>query len=162
MEVHYRWHPWFGLKVTVNRSYMRQGSVAIYATLEQEDRHQLLEVPSWMFDLATCATMPLVDHPYVGIKHLQALKELLKSAAEGTAADVIETQHLDLSRKGDADEKKEKTLPLTTQPVSGPDDHAALGIPSPRGATASLASARATTARGSQRSPRRSSKGGGR
>ena len=95
--------------MTVNRSYMRQGSVAIYATLEQEDRHQLLEVPSWMFDLATCATMPLVDHPYVGIKHLQALKELLKSAAEGTDADVIETQHLDLSRKGDADEKKEKT-----------------------------------------------------
>jgi hypothetical protein len=162
MEVHYRWHPWFGLKVTVNRSYTRQGVVAVYATLEQEDRHQLLEVPSWMFDLATCAAMPLVDHPYVGIKHLQALKELLKSAAEGTAADVIETQHLDSSRKGDADEKKEKTPPPTTQPVSVPDNHAALGIPAPRSATASLASARATAARGSQRSPRPSSKGGGR
>jgi len=141
---------------------MRQGAVAIYATLEQEDQHQLLEVPSWMFDLATCATMPLVDHPYVGIKHLQALKELLKSAAEGTAADVIETQHLDLSRKGDADEKKEKTPTLTTQPVSGLDYDAALGIPAPGSATASLASARANVARGSQRSPRRSSKGGGR
>ena len=126
MEVHYRWHPWFGLKVTVNRSYMRQGAVAIYATLEQEDQHQLLEVPSWMFDLATCATMPLVDHPYVGIKHLQALKELLKSAAEGTAADVIETQHLDLSRKGDADEKKENTTPHATRSVSIADSHTAL------------------------------------
>ena len=61
-----------------------------------------------------------------------------------------------------APEKKEKTPPLTTQPVSVPDNHAALGIPAPRSATASLASARATTARGSQRSPRRSSEGGGR
>src|SRR5262245_66489584 len=132
MEVHYRWHPWFGLKVTVNRSYMRQGSVAIYATLEQEDRHQLLEVPSWMFDLATCMSMPLVDHPYVGIKHLQALKELLKAAAEGTAADMIRTQHLGSLRKGDADEKKKKTPPSTTQPVSGANNHAALGHAAPR------------------------------
>jgi hypothetical protein len=115
-----------------------------------------------MFDLAMCAAMPLVDHPYVDINHLQALKELLKYAAEGTTADVIETQHLGSSRKGDADEKKKKSPPLTTQPVSVTDNHPTVGVPAPRSETANMAHARATVARGSQRSPRRSSKGGGR
>jgi hypothetical protein len=162
MEVHYRWHPWFGLKVTVNRSYTRRGVGTVCATLEQEGRHQVLEVPSWMFDLAMCAAMPLVDHPYVDIKHLQALKELLKHAAEEATADVIETQHLSSSRKGDADEEKKKSPPLSTQSVSVTDNHPTVGVSAPRSETASMASACATVARGSQRSPRRSSEGGGR
>lgn len=141
---------------------MRQGVVAVHASLKQEGQHRRLEVPSWMFDPGACAAMPLVDHPYVGIKHLQALKELLKCAAGVAAADVIETQHLDSSRKGDAGEKKKKRPSLTTQPVSVTDNHTALGTPAPRDTTASLAPARATAARGPQRSPRRSSKGGGR
>src|SRR5262245_39055923 len=81
LEVHYRWHPWFGLKVTTSRSCMRQAVVCLQATLEHDGRLQLLEMPGWMFDRATCAAMPLADHPTVGIKHLRALRDLLTSAA---------------------------------------------------------------------------------
>ena len=162
MEVHYRWHPWFGLKVAVHRSFTRQGVAAVHAVIEKEDQHQVLEMPSWMFDPATCAAMPLVDHPYVGLKHLQALKELLKSLAGEAAIDVIETQRLYSSGKGDADEKEEELPSLATQPVSATDSRSALGIPAPRSATASPAPARAAAARCSQQSPRRSSKGGAR
>jgi uncharacterized protein YndB with AHSA1/START domain len=116
--------------------------------------------PHWMFDLAMCSAMPLVDHSYVDIKHLQALKELLKHAAEEATADVIETQHLSSSRKGDADEEKKKSPPLSTQSVSVTDNHPTVGVSAPRSETASMASACATVARGSQRSPRRSSEGG--
>jgi hypothetical protein len=115
-----------------------------------------------MFDLATCAAMPLVDHPYVDIKHLQALKELLKYAAEETTADVIETQHLSSPRKGDADEEKKKLPPFSTQPVSVTDNYPTVGVSASRSETTSMDHARAAVARGSQRSPRRSSKGGGR
>jgi hypothetical protein len=77
----------------------------VYATLEHEGRLQQLEMPGWMFDRATCAAMPLADHPSVGVNHLRALSELLKSAAGTKGENLIETQHLDSSRKGDADEK---------------------------------------------------------
>jgi hypothetical protein len=112
-EVHYPWHPWFGLKVTINRSCPRQGVVCVQVTLGQEGRLQSLEMPGWMFDRAACAAMPLADHPAVGIKHLRALREMLTYAAGTRVEDVIETQHLDSSRKGDAHEKKEKTSPHT-------------------------------------------------
>jgi hypothetical protein len=47
----------------------------VYAALDHDGRIQLLEMPGWMFDRATCAAMPLADHPFVGIKRLQALFE---------------------------------------------------------------------------------------
>src|SRR5262245_9195112 len=50
LEVHYPWHPWFGLKVTTNRSCRRQGVACIQSRLEQNGRLLLLEFPGWMFD----------------------------------------------------------------------------------------------------------------
>jgi len=160
LEVHYRWHPWFGLKVTTSRSCMRQAVVCLQATLEHDGRLQLLEMPGWMFDRVTCAAMPLADHPTVGIKHLRALRDLLTSAAGTRNENLIETQHLDSSRKGDADEKKEKTSTHATQSVSVTSDHADLAVTAPRSATESLAPARAIVSRGSRPSRTLPRKGG--
>jgi len=75
-EVHYPWHPWFGLKVTINRSCPRQGVVCVQVTLKQEGRLQSLEMPGWMFDRAACAAMSLAGHPAVGIKHLGCVAKM--------------------------------------------------------------------------------------
>src|SRR5262249_21395160 len=91
--------------------------------------------------------------PSVGIKHLRALRELLKCAAGTKGEDLIEMQHLDSSREGDADEKKEKTSPHATQSVSVTSGHAALAASAPRSATESLGPARATVARRDGLSP---------
>ena len=160
LKVYYPWHPWFGLKVTTNRSCMRQGTVCVQATLEGDGRLQLLEMPSWMLDRATCAAMPFADCPTVGVKHLRALRDLLTSAAGTRNENLIETQHLDSSRKGDADEKKEKTSPHATQSVSVTSDHADLAVTAPRSATESSAPARAIVSRGSRRSRPLPRKGG--
>jgi hypothetical protein len=161
-EVHYRWHPWFGLKVTVNRSHTRQGVACVYATLEYDGRLQVLEMPGWMFDRAICAAMPLADHPLVGIKHLRALRELLTCTAGTSDEDLIETQHLDSSRKGDADEKKEKTSPHATRSVSASSGHADLGTLATQSATESVDPARAIVSRDARRSRLLPRKGGGR
>jgi hypothetical protein len=85
--------------------------------------------------------MPLANHPSVGVNHLRALSELLKSAAGTKAENLIETQHLDSSRKGDADEKKENTTPHATRSVSITDSHTALADPAPRRAAESSGAA---------------------
>src|SRR5262245_33547774 len=87
---------------------------AHYAAIPAEFKHSPpagrdgLDLPGWMFDRATCAAMPLADHPTVGIKHLRALRDLLISAAGTRDENLIETQHLDSSRKGDAIRSEER------------------------------------------------------
>src|SRR5262249_13995166 len=160
VEVDYRWCPWFGLKVTTSRSCMRQAVACLQATLEHDGRLQLLEMPGWMFDRATCAAMPLADHPTVGIKHLRALRDLLTSAAGRREENLVEKQQLAWFRKEDADEEKEKKKPHGTQSVSVTSDHADLAVTAPRSATESLAPARAIVSRGSRRSLPLPRKGG--
>ena len=160
LEVYYPWHPWFGLKVTTNRPFTRRGVARVYATLEHEGRLQQLEMPGWMFDRATCAAMPLADHPSVGVNHLRALSELLKAAVGTKGENLIETQHLDSSRKGDADEKKENTTPHATRSVSIADSHTALADSAPRCAAESSGAACRTVPRGSRRSSSLPRKGG--
>ena len=160
LEVYYPWHPWFGLKVTTNRPFRRRGVARVYATLEHEGRLQQLEMPGWMFDRATCAAMPLADHPSVGVNHLRALGELLKSATGTKGENLIETRHLDSSRKGDADEKKENATPHATRSVSITDSHTALVDPAPRRAAESSGAACRTVPRGSRRSSSLPRKGG--
>src|SRR5262249_42199227 len=139
---------------------MRQAVVCLQATLEHDGRLQLLEMPGWMFDRATCAAMPLADHPTVGIKHLRALRDLLTSAAGRRDENFIEKQHLYLSRKGDADEKKKKKSPQGTQYVSFTKNYTPPAVTAPRSATESLAPARAIVSRGSRRSLPLPRKGG--
>ena len=160
LDVHYPWHPWFGLKVTTSRSCMRQEVACVQSTLEHNGRLQVLEIPGWMFDRVTCATMSLAVHPTVGIKHLRALRDLLTSAAGTRKENLIERQHLDSSRKGDADEKKVKTPPHATESVSVSSGHADVAGFAARSATESLDPAGATVARGSRRSRSLPRKGG--
>jgi len=160
LEVHYRWHPWFGLKVVVNRSHTRQGVACIYAVLEQDGRLRVLEMPSWMFDRVICAALPLADHPSVGIKHLRALRELLTCTTRTSGEDLVETQHLDSLRKGDADEKEEKTSPHATRSVSASGGRANLATLAARSAAESVGPARATISRGARRSRPLPKKGG--
>jgi hypothetical protein len=162
LEVRYPWHPWYGLKVTVDRSYTRQGVANVYAALERDGRLQLLEVPGWMFDPAVCASMRLSEHPYVPAKSLRALAALLTSAARAPGEDVIENQHLASSPKGDADAKRENIRPHATEPLSAAGGHPVLARSTPRGATESLAPPPSAPARGAQGSRSRSGKGGAR
>ncbi len=160
LEVHYRWHPWYALRVIAKRSSTRHGVACLYATREQERILPLLEIPSWMFDRATCAVMCLSTHPFVSITHLLALKELLTCAARASGEGVIENQHLDSSRKGDADEKRENIQPHATQPVSAARANAGMAAPPSGSATESLAPSASTVSPSSLRSPLLPEKGG--
>jgi hypothetical protein len=162
LEVHYPWHPWFGLKVTTHRSCTRQGVACVSSALERDGRLLRLEIPGWMFDRATCAAMSLAEHPSVGVTHLQALKQLLPGAAGTGRQNLIETQHLDSSRKGDADEEKENATPHPTRPISTTSGHADLVDPPPRSAAESSEPARATVSRDPRLSRPLPKKGGGR
>jgi hypothetical protein len=91
---------------------------------------------------------------------LRALSELLKAAVGTKGENLIETQHLDSSRKGDADEKKENTTPHATRSVSIADSHTALADSAPRCAAESSGAACRTVPRGSRRSSSLPRKGG--
>ena len=113
-----------------------------------------------MFDRATCATMRMAEHPSVGLKHLQELKQLLKLAAKASPQTVIENQHLGSLYKGDADEKRTKSQLHSTEPIPTTSGHPDLAEPPSASAAESPDPFASTAARGSQRSTLLSEKGG--
>jgi len=72
-----------------------------------------LEVPTWMFEPATCDHLRLTDTPIVDCKALAELKTLLQAALR---ADMLQAQHQSLSTAGGADATVPD--PSTTLPES--------------------------------------------
>jgi hypothetical protein len=67
--VAYRWHAWFGRTVHVHELIDRNAGVVARCRLDDRASGAIQEVPLWMLDAATCATMHDVGHPAgVGIR----------------------------------------------------------------------------------------------
>lgn len=102
LEVCYRWHPWFGHRVTLVRKLQKRTSDSVHVELERAGRSRLLELPSWMLDRAACAAMELRSEPRVECAHLRSLRELLQYV---TARDAIMVRDPGSPNSGDADEE---------------------------------------------------------
>ena len=67
--------------------------------IESAEQGPLRELPMWMTDSATCASMVVADEPIVSAESLRSLRDLLEAVRSG----VVESQHLE--SEGDADAK---------------------------------------------------------
>ena len=65
-EVRYSWHPWFGRSVVVYEMRVQQGHSVCRCGLEEEWNRQSIEIPSWMFDPATCGRFRVMAVAAVG------------------------------------------------------------------------------------------------
>jgi hypothetical protein len=49
-EVHYRWHPWYGCRVSVIHVVERRAATIYQCSLEDSDDSRTFEIPQWMCD----------------------------------------------------------------------------------------------------------------
>ena len=99
-ELHYRWHPWFGLQVAIHEAVDKADGVVFRCALNGSAADRWLEVPAWMFDRTPCSyLLQLTASPFVGMNALLALSELLRQAIQHAAAigRVIELRRQGLS-----------------------------------------------------------------
>ena len=159
LEVCYRWHPWFGRRVTLIRTLQKQAIDAVQVELEQDGRTWSVELPSWMLDRVACAGMELQNEPRVGCAHLRSLRELLRSV---TPRDVRMDRHPCSSIPGDADEDSTPSLAGSRRSVSAATHTASVEEPAAGDAKPNPGAADSTAAGKQKRPRRRSSRKGGR
>jgi len=93
VTVHYRWHPYFGRDVAVDRRVTRAHVLWTYCALADGTIGAL---PSWMMDAGACARLSS-GAPEVSVSALVELRRVLDSIArpeagrvpEGTGADRV-------------------------------------------------------------------------
>ncbi len=160
--VHYRWHPWHGLTVWQEKTASKRSEDVVYASRDGDGRTPLREIPAWMLDSAACASMALAETPRVDCRALRALRSLIEFCAANSKGGVVESQHPDSLRKGDADANQTPSQSLRpTRPVSGPTGETPLENVAAGGQAAGSAAARPTAQRISLRtSHQRERKGG--
>jgi hypothetical protein len=76
-EVLYRWHPWYGRKVSIVAA-MARGGAALFRC-RTEDSSRALDVPQWMFDAATCCRTTLAERAFVTCRALYDLRDLIQA-----------------------------------------------------------------------------------
>ena len=97
----YPWHRWFGCDVLTHKSG------GVYAALSytcrlQEQPEALLQIPKWMFDSKSCATMRLGEQPRVECSTLRELQTLIAELSTVSMSAVIQPQ-ASQANDGDAD-----------------------------------------------------------
>src|ERR1700759_5326725 len=80
LEVHYRWHPYFGCKVVIRRIAQR-ATGRLLSILGPAG--VVVTIADWMHDPIVCAAMPK-GAPRVDLAALVELKRLLMCAADST------------------------------------------------------------------------------
>src|SRR5580700_4705803 len=80
LEVHYRWHPYFGRKVVIRR--IAQRATGRFLSI-MGPAGVVVTIADWMLDPVVCAAMP-VGTPRVDLAALVELKRLLMGAADAT------------------------------------------------------------------------------
>jgi hypothetical protein len=86
-EVLYRFHPWAGQAVFVHAVIDRADGGFFRCTLDGSGARRWLEIPSWMFDRASCARgHALTTEPCVSLEALSSLSALLDLAVKTAAA----------------------------------------------------------------------------
>ena len=85
-EVLYLWHPWAGYIVQIHEVVDKTSGNVARCSRDGELAYRLLELPTWMFDRAACASMRMDSHPWVDVAALDALTRLLAAVAVTDAA----------------------------------------------------------------------------
>jgi len=75
--VAYRWHPWFGKSVRIHEVIERTAGAAARCSREAAPRGSTQEIPVWMLDAASCASMRASAYPVAAVSALAALGRLL-------------------------------------------------------------------------------------
>ncbi len=141
----YRWHPWYGLTVRKVKTVSKRLGNVLHVSCEREEQTRLREIPAWMVDAAACASMRLADIPRVDCRALHRLRELIESCVGDDKQGVVEKQHHNSSRKGDADANRPTPRPAhSTRSVSNASDTAAMEDTATGDPAASSADAGAT------------------
>ena len=79
-EICYSWHPWHGRAVRVHARLVKRGRAVAYCTLEDVQTCRVLEVPLWMFDVASCCKTRASKPGFASVQYLRDLKEVLLAA----------------------------------------------------------------------------------
>ena len=89
----YPWHPWHDRSVLTRRAAGAHADVAYFCKLPEVPLHAMLvEIPKWMFDAVSCATMRLAELPQVDCAALRALKHTMAEQSVSVDAVVIQPQ----------------------------------------------------------------------
>jgi hypothetical protein len=101
-ELLYPWHPWCGLQIAVHEAITRADGIAFRCTLTESDGDRWLEVPTWMFDRATCPDQArLAAQPSVGLIALSALAKLLRpTSSDAPQTGASSFSHEQIGREG--------------------------------------------------------------
>jgi Integrase core domain len=98
LEVHYRWHPYFGHKVIVRRAAQR--ATGRFLSI-MGPAGVVVAIADWMLDPVVCAAMP-TGMPRVDLAALVELKRLLMCAADTTDSSgdsgIVRENHHDVSQ----------------------------------------------------------------
>ena len=81
-EVLYSWHPWAGRSVFIKEVVERKSGGVFRCVCREQSLDVVLELPSWMFDRATCAMARVLANPRVDLTALRALRGLLNDIAK--------------------------------------------------------------------------------
>ena len=85
-EVFYPWHPWAGCNVQIHEVVEKASGNVARCSRDGVAVCRLLELPTWMFDRAACASMRMDTRPWVDVAALDALTTLLAEVAVTDAA----------------------------------------------------------------------------
>ena len=115
----YPWHPWFRRSVVVYETLVKYGHSVCRCGLEEERTRRAIEIPTWMFESATCSRLRVMRVPLVDGDTLCTLKTVLRSTSRSGRRDVLQAQHRSLLPTGGADAMVwEPSASLSTDPVS--------------------------------------------
>ena len=85
-EVFYLWHPWAGCIVQIHEVVEKASGNVARCSRDGVAEYRSLELPTWMFDRAACASMRMDTRPWVDVAALDALTTLLAEVAVTDAA----------------------------------------------------------------------------
>jgi hypothetical protein len=101
-EILYSWHPWHGHRIAISRTIANGGRRIFCRKLENVSEGRSLEIPEWMFDVATCHNTRLSQTPTVSAEALLELKLLIaKPSMDGHGIDA-EARHAPVDSTGGA------------------------------------------------------------
>ena len=109
LKIHYQFHPWGGETVQLVKRI--NGGSGPICRVERMISGKLrrIDIPSWMFDRATCAAMVAQEEPLVCFQHLAQLRRLLASVSNLPNGNVVENELTSIPSKENAHEDKDQT-----------------------------------------------------
>ena len=93
MEVQYPWHPLYKQTIPVHFERRGMSGVAFRCCAHGDVGRRDFDIPAWMFDPATCATMTFGVIPMVDMEALIQLRRLLDCALGRKEFGVVEGGH---------------------------------------------------------------------